>query len=396
MIQPPTFLLTHEFAPFRGGVATYVREAAAAARRLGEDVRVLAPDYHGQGTEEIVEVLTADDSTSVPVRRVPGGGRLNPRGVLELAAGLWRNRARLAGAPLIAGSAGAIMALILLDRAGLFRPHRLLCFFHGSEVLKLTRRPFWKLCAPGFFRRWPHAAVASRYVASLLGASGWWAEDHSRVPHLAPCACSGAFDSMLGRALPVVESGRDSLCVLTVARLHPRKGQLDVARACARLPEALRSRVVYQIAGTGSAAYRQEVESVCQAGKVRLELLGRVGDADLPAIYRGSTVFAQASRTLPESVEGFGISYLEAAACGRPVVAYASGGTPEAVLDGRTGLLVPEGEVDSLAGALARLLGDAGLRGRFGVAGREHARTFSWETAARVLCDAARAATPAS
>ncbi len=383
MADEPIWFLTHEFAPFRGGAATYVREAAQAARRSGVDARVLAPDYHGRRLPVGVETEA--------VVRFPGNGRLGPVGVWEMARGIWRHRRRLAGAPLVAGSVGALLALMLLDHAGRFQPDRLLCFLHGSEILKLRRRRLWRALAPGFFRRWPQVAVASHYVRGL-----WRAETFGDGPiHLAPCACPPAFLERAGIAAAARRDPPDGeLVVLTLARLHPRKGQVHVARALGKLPTALRRRVRYVVAGTGPEAYRREVEAACAAADVRFTADGAVADRELADVYARATVYAQASVSLPESVEGFGITYLEAAACGLPVAAWASGGTPEAVLDGRTGLLAPEGDVDALAAALQRLLEDAELRARFGRAGPEHARSFRWEGSARILVSAARAAFP--
>ena len=390
MDDEPVWFLTHEFTPFRGGAATYVREAAAAARRLGVDARVLAPDYRGRCSREL------DDGGNL-VARFPGHGKLGPLGIAQVAAGIWRHRRTLATSPLVAGSAGALMALILLDRAGLFRPHRLLCFLHGSEILKLRRRRFWRALAPGFFRRWPHFAVASHHVREL-----WWAELSPDAPdtvHLAPCACSEAFLDQARVAAAAASrpdvAANGELNVLTLARLHPRKGQVHVAHALGRLPDALRERVRYVVVGSGSESYRQEIVSACAASGVRLQGPLAVSDQDLAAVYAGATIYAQASVSLPESVEGFGITYLEAAACGLPVAAWASGGTAEAVLDGRTGLLAPEGDVAALTVALQRLLEDADLRVRLGQAGQAHARNFRWTDSARTLVGAARSAFPA-
>ncbi len=91
------------------------------------------------------------------------------------------------------------------------------------------------------------------------------------------------------------------------------------------------------------------------------------------------------SRSLPKSVEGFGISYLEAGFHGKPVVGYRSGGAVEAVVDGETGLLVNEGDVTALADAFRRLLVDSALRQRLGEGGRRHAATFGWDATARVI-----------
>ena len=289
------------------------------------------------------------------------------------------------------------MALILLDRAGLFRPHRLLCFLHGSEILKLRRRRFWRALAPGFFRRWPHVAVASHHVREL-----WQAElppDAHGTVHLAPCACSEAFLDQARVALVAAAAHPDvtpdgELNVLTLARLHPRKGQVHLARALGRLPTGLRERVCYVPVGFGLESYRREIVSACAASGVRLRGPAAVSDQDLASVYVSSTIYAQASVSLPESVEGFGITYLEAAACGLPVAAWASGGTAEAVLNGRTGLLAPEGDVAALAAVLQRLLEDADLRARLGQAGQEYARSFRWTDSARTLVGAARVAFP--
>ena len=94
--------------------------------------------------------------------------------------------------------------------------------------------------------------------------------------------------------------------------------------------------------------------------------------------------------------EGLPVVSLEAAASGRPVVAYAHSGLVESVLDGTTGLLAPEGDVAALAAAVEKLGADADLRAAFGLAAREHAvRSFDIRvTTARIeqVYDRARAA----
>jgi phosphatidylinositol alpha-1,6-mannosyltransferase len=85
-------------------------------------------------------------------------------------------------------------------------------------------------------------------------------------------------------------------------------------------------------------------------------------------------------------VEGFGIVYIEASACGKPVVAGCTGGAPEAVLDGETGLLVDPEDPKAISDALIRILVDSDLATRLGKRGRERAeREFAWSVvAARV------------
>jgi glycosyltransferase involved in cell wall biosynthesis len=112
----------------------------------------------------------------------------------------------------------------------------------------------------------------------------------------------------------------------------------------------------------------------------RVHLPGFVDDADLPALYTLAAVFA-----FPSWYEGFGLPVLEAMACGTPVVAADNSSLPEAV--GEAGLLVDAGDVDALAEALGCLLVDEALRARLVPAGREQARRFVWEAAARQLLD---------
>jgi phosphatidylinositol alpha-1,6-mannosyltransferase len=114
-----------------------------------------------------------------------------------------------------------------------------------------------------------------------------------------------------------------------------------------------------------------------------------VPDADLPALYGCADVYAMVCRNRWAGLEqeGFGIVFLEAAACGVPSVAGRSGGSHEAVVDGETGLVVDPSDVTATRDALARLLGDDELRRRLGAAAQRRAETeFSYDTlAARLL-----------
>ena len=265
------------------------------------------------------------------------------------------------------------------------------CLFHGSEVLRFQRHLFWRWLAKRFYRREADAfGATTRYVEALLHRSGLLP---AGAPiFLAPCALPGAFHVEQpmrddGHPAPIGKAG-STFRVLTVARLHPRKGQLEVARALALLPEEQRARVVYQMVGVGEESYRRQVATACRDEGVRCEFLGALDDQALSEVYAEATVYAQASRTLPQSVEGFGITFLEAAAHGCPAVAWRAGGVAEAVLDRETGLLVEEGDTGGLAKAMICLLSDPGLRQVLGEKAREHAHGFHWERSAQVLCGA--------
>jgi glycosyltransferase involved in cell wall biosynthesis len=109
-----------------------------------------------------------------------------------------------------------------------------------------------------------------------------------------------------------------------------------------------------------------------------VSFLGPVPDGELPALYAGAEAFV-----FPSLWEGFGLPVLEAMAAGAPVVASRRGALPEVAGDAA---VLTEPEPAPLAEALARVLGDAGLRERLRAAGLERARAFSWQrTAAETL-----------
>ena len=117
----------------------------------------------------------------------------------------------------------------------------------------------------------------------------------------------------------------------------------------------------------------------------RVSFLTGVPDADLPALYNAADIYLGVSRRAENGVEGFGISLVEASACGRPVIGGRSGGIPDAVRDGETGLLVDSEKPDEVAAAVGRLLGDPALAARLGAGGRAAVESYyNWD---RVVSD---------
>ena len=176
--------------------------------------------------------------------------------------------------------------------------------------------------------------------------------------------------------------------LLTVARLEPHKGIDTVLQALpailARAPD-----VRYAVAGAGAAAERAKLERLAEQLGVagRVQFLGEVSERDLPALYGLATVYVGASRRAERiGVEGFGISLVEASACGLPVVAGNSGGVPDAVRDGETGFLVPPEDPAAFCDAICRLLADDELARRVGAAGRRAVESYyNWDRVVRDL-----------
>jgi glycosyltransferase involved in cell wall biosynthesis len=171
------------------------------------------------------------------------------------------------------------------------------------------------------------------------------------------------------------------LFIGTTARLSPEKGLSYLVDAFARLRERYGERVRLCIAGEGPerSALEQQIDRL-RLGEA-VELAGWLEHDEVPAFLQRLDVF-----TLPSTWEGFGVSAVEASACGLPVVASNIHGIPDAVLDGTTGLLVPPRDPTALAKALGRLIDDPSLRSRLGEAGRAFvARNYDWRQNVRQM-----------
>jgi phosphatidyl-myo-inositol dimannoside synthase len=171
--------------------------------------------------------------------------------------------------------------------------------------------------------------------------------------------------------------------ILTVGRLQERKGHDMLIRALPAIRRAVPD-VLYAIAGDGDRrqALLELTRSLDLQGHVRFR--GEVDDDELIQMYQQCDLFVLPNRAIGTDIEGFGMVLLEAQACGKPVVAGASGGTAETMRVPDTGCLVPCDRPEELAQLLTELLKDSGLSDRRGKAGREWTvARFSWEALTR-------------
>jgi glycosyltransferase involved in cell wall biosynthesis len=168
--------------------------------------------------------------------------------------------------------------------------------------------------------------------------------------------------------------------VLFVGRLIPRKGLPFLVEAAKQIVKQ-RNETAFLIVGDGPL--KNPLVSHLQKTDLsgNFAFLGDVKDSVLPALYDCADVFA-----LPSIQEGQGIALLEAQSSAKPVVAFNVGGVKEAVLDGESGLLVPQVNSNMLAEAVLKLLSNSSLRQRMGAKGREFVLgNFSWDVCARKL-----------
>ena len=367
----PVFLITHEFYPVRGGIATFTEEIARASASLGYNIEVWA-----QSAPAAVE----RPDWPFRLRRLPLKGTHDIWCQAQLARELIRHRRELRHATVYLPEPGPMMTMMLLQFFHAFRPRRLVLTFHGSEILKFTRSPLRCWLAGQLVRRATRISTLTHYTQELL------------VAHFPAAAekiflTPGALRSDFAVVPPKPASPRKKIVILTVGRLHPRKGQLLTLQALQTLAPDVRSRLEYWVVGGQSKGnYETQLRAAAAAKPdLAVRFFGNILDEELSDLYDRADIFAMTSVNLEHSVEGFGLVYLEAAAHGLPVVAHDVGGVSEAVREGVTGLLVPPHRPAQLAAAFEKLIHDEPLRRKLGAAGRDWATRNCWKESAAAL-----------
>jgi len=158
--------------------------------------------------------------------------------------------------------------------------------------------------------------------------------------------------------------------ILTVGNLVERKGHDVVLKS---LPKVLKEvpNTVYLIVGDGEQKQNlKELVDELGLGE-QVIFTGRVPEKELPQYYNACDVFIMPSREIGSDIEGFGIVFLEAGACSKPVIGGRSGGIIDAVEDGVSGILVDPTNVDEISQTLITLLTDDELARRLGRQGRK-------------------------
>ncbi|MEY2589816.1 MAG: phosphatidyl-myo-inositol dimannoside synthase [Acidimicrobiaceae bacterium] len=363
-------LVTNDFPPKHGGIQSYLWELW---RRLPpEETVVFTTSFAGS------EAWDAEQ----PYRVVRGDRVLLPTPAVGRAIDE------------LADDVGA--ELVVLDPAlplGLVGPHLRHPYglvLHGAEVTVPGRLPVSSLVLRRVLRGARVVIAAGSYSLAEAERAAGRPLPATNVPPGVDGARFHPLDED-ERASARVELGLppDADLVLGLSRLVPRKGFDVLLRATARLG----GDALVAIAGDGRDRHR--LERIARESGARAQFLGRVPDELMPAVYGCADVFAMLCRNRWAGLEqeGFGIVFLEAAACGVPQVAGASGGSDEAVLDGETGLVVANpNDVDEAARAVRGLLDDAARRERMGAAARIRAvDEFSYDVLARRLQSALEA-----
>lgn len=377
MTTPRTLWVTNDFPPRPGGIEAFVGELSALLDPAGVCVitaRAAGSDAH-------------DARLAYPVRRVGARPLLPGPGLLRRV----RAAADVHGADVVVF--GASWPLGELAR-GLAQPTFALTHGHEAGMVRVGLGPVVRRVAGAL----DAIGVISRFTRDALSP---WVGQRAAIHDLPPGVDTDRFhpgvDGSQVRARLAL--GEDQPLVVCVSRLVARKGQDVLVEAWPRVHDRVPGAHLL-IAGGGPMASRLRRRVASLGLDASVTLAGPVGRDILPELHAAGDVFAMPCRTRLAGldVEGLGIVYLEAQACATPVVAGRSGGAPESLLDGQTGLVVDGESPARVAGALVDLLSDRDRRRAMGVAGRAFVeRRYAWPVISErfhaILAETARAST---
>lgn len=262
----------------------------------------------------------------------------------------------------------------------------LLVFVHGDEVNQTEHRRVQPRLRNGIYRSADAIVAANSFAYERAVAICGTSERVSMITPGVDCIAfhPGPRPEWASREYHL----DDSPVMITVARLVKKKGHETVLRslpAILKLAPALK----YLIVGGGPEESRLRTLTADLGLRECVRFVGDVPHRLLPDIYRAADVFCMVNeQDASGDIESFGMVFIEAGACGLPVIGGRSGGTAQSVLEGRTGLLCEPSDPDRLSQLLLGLLSNASLRRQMGEAGLQRARSeFGWDARARQLLE---------
>jgi phosphatidylinositol alpha-1,6-mannosyltransferase len=350
--------VTNDFGPRAGGIETFIHGLIERLPFGSVLVYTSAQDEAEQFDQEWlakygVEVIRDRSKILLPTPRVITKARklIKERKLTRVAFG--------AAAPL------GVMAAALRSAGAV----RIVALTHGHEVWWAKVPPF--SFAIGYMSR-------SIDVITYLGdytkgeiSKALSLENSKKLIQLAPGIDVEHFKPVNADSLRAELGLSDKSVIVSVGRLVHRKGQDQLISA---LPKILESAPEAHLVIIGTGPYKDHLQKLASKLNVsqNLTFIGRINYADLPRYISLGDIFVMPSRSrfFGLEVEGLGIVYLEASACGLPVIAGNSGGAPDAVLVGETGLVVDGTQVAEIANACLELLGNPELCALMGQKGR--------------------------
>lgn len=353
-------LVAGVFPPGVGGMQNYYYNLC---RHSGHRITVFASDYRGaaefdagQAFKTIRKPFLKDEKVSIwhTLRMIPQVARVIKKEAIDITL------------------YGYILYGLIGWFLSVFRGRKYGVSVHGMDVLKLTRYAVLRSMVKSILQRADAVIVNSEYVKKLMMELGVRA-DHIQVVYP---GVEEQYDRMEKDPALIRKHGLEGKYVMmTLGRLVGRKGFDMVIRAMPQIRKAIPD-AVYLIVGGGPE--REALERLVKETSVSdcVVFAGRAADEDLAKYYNLCDVFVMPSRYIAAEgdVEGFGIVYMEASSCHKPVIGGNSGGVVEAVLDGETGLIVDPSSAEAIAEAVIRLREDPDLAERLADNGYRRAK----------------------
>lgn len=250
-------------------------------------------------------------------------------------------------------------------------PYRI--YFHGMDIALARRKQFKRGVLQNTIRHADIIVANSEFTKSLVAG-----EVNRDVvvwnPHIEPATIPHE---------AAVESFKDQFALhgktvfFTVARLVKRKG-IDLVIDAMREVVKQNANVVYVVAGNGPEVGHLHEQVKTHGLQNSVRFIGPISEEDKAIWYSVADCFVMPTRNTDPDIEGFGIVYIEAAQHGIPSIASAAGGAQEAVLHNRTGLVIPPEDHEALIAALIAMANDGGYREQLGRQAQEHAQTLEW------------------
>lgn len=306
---------------------------------------------------------------------------------------------------------------VIRDKAKILLPTpRVIRNLQGIISQNGIKKVWFGAAAPlGISARWLRKAGAEKIVAITHGHEVWWAKlwpfswaiseianqvdfvtylgeftksalvkrfkDQKKLIRIAPGIDTKHFAPREINDLKAELKLNDHPVIVSVGRLVHRKGQDRLVEA---LPQILKEVPDATLVFVGEGPHRKELDRLVKKHGVEKNVLfiGRISYEQLPRYINLGDVFVMPSRSrlFGLEVEGLGIVYLEASACGLPVVAGSSGGAPDAVLEGETGFVVDGNDLSEIASTTIKLLKSKELRTQMGRRGRAWSEeNWRWE-----------------
>jgi phosphatidylinositol alpha-1,6-mannosyltransferase len=368
VVSSPVLFVTNDFGPRAGGIETFVI-GLIERRPFGQTIVYTSAQ---SGSEEHDNAWKSDFGVTVIRDRAK---------ILLPTPRVARNLARIIKESNIQVAAfGAAAPLGLLSasmkKAGI---RKTVALTHGHEVWWAKVFPFnlalrrigTTVDSLTFLGEFTQQAI-SHSLSKAAGAQMVKIAPGIDVDHFIPQDAS-----QLRRELKL----ENKRVIVSVGRLVHRKGQDHLIQS---LPEILKSVPDAHVLMVGQGPYLSHLKKLVARHNVaeHVSFIGRIQYAQLPQYICAGDVFAMPSRSrfFGLEVEGLGIVYLEASACGLPVIAGSSGGAPDAVLNGVTGFVVDGQNNQEIAAAAIRLLSDIDGAKKMGAAGREWIiENWRWE-----------------